>query len=165
MKPYYTDAPRPSDRLIPWYIAAAFVLLIVLEAIMVTVAIKTKPGVVAEDSYERGLAYNRYLQEQSEQNARGWTSAVILNGHRLVFVLKDAKGTFLSGAEVKVSVMRPVVAGMDFSATLEETAPGRYESDLAFPQPGQWKVGVTATWQNQPYRTSQVVLVTSPAVR
>jgi len=159
MPKYYTDQPLPRDKYIPWYFVIAFILLFALETVLVTTAVRTHPGVVTEKAYEHGLAYNQFIAEQEAQEARGWQGNIKLEGTLLRFGLKGRDGLPLTGAAVEAAIIRPVGTGQDFAASLKETAPGVYEAQLAFPQPGQWKIGVTASWQNQPYRLQQTVFV------
>lgn len=159
MPKYYTDQPLPRDKYIPWYFVIAFVLLFALETVLVTTAVKTHPGVVTEKAYEHGLAYNQFIAEQEAQEARGWQGSLHLSGKLLRFELQGRDGAPLTGATVEAEIIRPVGVAYDFTADLKETSPGVYEAELAFPQPGQWKIGVQASWQNQPYRLQQTVFV------
>jgi len=153
------DGPRPSDKYIPLYFVAAFLLLFVIDGTMVYKAVSTNTGVVTDKPYEHGLAYNTYLQEQAEQNARGWKADVTYKNGALAFTLKGADGQPLTGAQVKAHIMRPVQAGMDFDVVLAETTPGLYISESKFPKPGLWNIEVSASWQNQPYRLAQELVI------
>lgn len=145
------DTPR--DKRIPYYFVGAFVLLFIVDAILVTIAVTTQTGVVVDHHYERGLNYNEYIAENEKQKALGWQGHVELrDGNVLRFTLKDAAGKPLTKAEpVQVDIIRTVQDGMDFSATLAETAPGVYEKKIDFPKHGLWTVRVRTSWQNNPY--------------
>jgi nitrogen fixation protein FixH len=151
--------PRPSDRFIPWIFVAAFALLVVIDGFLVYIAVSTQTGVVTEQAYEHGLAYNGYLAEDEAQKARGWAGEVKLEeSGQLAFFLKGREGEPLEGAQVEAHIMRPAVAGQDFAVQLTETAPGRYEATPQFPTHGLWEVRISATWQNQPFRISRDVI-------
>lgn len=153
------NAPRPSDKWIPWYFVFGFLIFITVDCVMAYLAISTNPGVVTESAYEHGLAYNHYLVEADTQKALGWQSRLTAEKGEILFVLKDAAGKPLQGAEVKVDFVRPSQAGHDFSAVLTETAPGQYTATPSFPERGLWNVRINATWQTQPYRLTQPLVI------
>jgi nitrogen fixation protein FixH len=153
------DTPR--DKRIPYYFVAAFLLLIVVDVVLVTIAVSTQTGVVVKNHYERGLAYNQYLADDEAQKARGWQGKLALadQGRAVSLTLLDKSGQPLSGAVVEVNLMRTVQDGMDFKVALAETAPGVYMKEVTFPQPGLWTAQASATWQNQPYRIETQIVV------
>lgn len=146
------------DRLIPWYFVIAFVLLFVVEAALVTIAVSTQRGVVVDNAYERGLAYNHYIAEADAQAKRGWKGRLIYGGGAIAFTLRDKAGQPLSGADVKVTCRRSY-AGQDFTVTLAEGSAGGYMKSVEFPARGQWVLEVSAKWQNQPFVMQQTIFV------
>jgi nitrogen fixation protein FixH len=155
--------PAPAaynrDWWIPWTFVWAFLLLFVIDGTLVYLAVSTRPGVVVERAYERGLAYNQYLAEADAQKARGWQSHVVYEGNQLSLALAGKDGQPLQGATITAQFVRPVHDGEDFTLPLEESAPGVYIKTVTFPQPGKWNVRISATWQNQPYQVSQELIV------
>ncbi len=151
--------PHNRDWWIPWTFVWAFLLLFVIDGTLVYLAVSTRSGVVVEQAYERGLAYNQYIAEAEAQKARGWQSQVDYDGQQLSFQLTGQDGQKLQGATVTAQIIRPVHDGEDFSLPLEESAPGVYISPVTFPQPGKWNVRISATWQNQPYQILQELIV------
>lgn len=145
------DTPR--DKRIPLYFVGAFLLLFIIDGILVTIAVKTQTGVVVDHHYERGLNYNEYIAENEKQKALGWQGHIaITDDNTLTFTFKNAQGEPISTPEpVQVEIIRTVQDGMDFSATLAETAPGVYEKKIDFPKHGLWTIRVRTSWQNNPY--------------
>ncbi len=155
-----TDSgPRPSDKYIPLWFVAFFLVVFGVNAVMVTLAVRTSPGVVATHHYERGLAYNTYLAKQTAQTERGWTGELVYEKDRLHVVLKDRQGQLLNGATVRVQLSRPVAAGADFEVTLAEVTAGVYQVATTFPHPGLWTATVVATRQGENFRQSQDIIV------
>lgn len=140
-------------------VVAFFAVFIVVDAVMVTLAVKTQTGVVTEQAYEKGLAFNQTLKGAAEQEKLGWAGKIEVAGDRLTFLLQDRQGNPINGARVNAEITRPVQAGYDFSVPLEETTPYGYGTVVAFPLKGEWKIRVYATWQDKTYQSSQTVLV------
>ncbi len=148
-----------ADRLIPWYFVLFFVVIAVVDGIFVTVAVRTQTGIVRENAYEEGLAYNRVLEAARAQDDLGWRSDIVLEGNTLRVLLEDKGGRTISGASMTARVRRPVQAGHDFEMPLSELEDGSYQSQIVFPLKGQWEIRVFAQWQNRQYQSSRVVVV------
>ncbi|WP_262690368.1 FixH family protein [Kordiimonas aestuarii] len=136
---------RESDRLIPWYIVAFFVVVAILDGIFVYIATSTHTGVITEQAYDKGLAYNDTVAAAEAQHALGWRGEIILRDRReLCFILRDKDGTLLKGAAVKAVFTRPTQDGMDFGVELLEGADGAYRAAIDLPALGLWDVRVFA---------------------
>lgn len=157
-QPETADA-RESDKWIPWLFVLFFVVIAIVDGAFATIAIKTKPGLVTENAFEKGLSYNKTLEAAQAQEKLGWQGDVALEGDRLVFRLKDGDGILLQGAKITARIVRPVQNGYDFEAPLAETAPGVYESEIHFPLKGQWGVRVFAQWQDKHYQSAKTLMV------
>ena len=57
----------PRDKWIPMYFVAFFAVIALLDGIFVYTAISTQTGVVTEQPYEKGLAYNEVLEKAKTQ--------------------------------------------------------------------------------------------------
>lgn len=155
-------APRPSDRWIPYYIVAFFLVMIATLVPMGLIAVKTNTGVVTDNAYQKGLNYNHDLQAAAEQQALHWTHRLTLdpidNGQKLKarFTLFDTERKPLGGAEVKLWLVRPTQAGMDQSVTLiAADSAGSYAGEIPVPTRGQWEARVSALRQGHNYQVSQ----------
>ncbi|MBI2235071.1 MAG: FixH family protein [Micavibrio aeruginosavorus] len=149
---------KPVDKFIPWMIVIFFVVLIAVDMIFVTVAVRTNTGVVSANAYEDGLHYNKTLDAAALQDAQGWAHDFSFESGVLRVSLKNAAAPAAAGAEVRAVFSRPVRAGHDFTLNLTEAAPGIYETRPDFPMPGQWNVRIYAQWQGQPYQFSRIVM-------
>ncbi len=154
-----TGFPRKSDKWIPWYFVAFFVLLAIIDGIFVTIATKTHSGSVTEQAYQKGLQYNNTITAAQRQEKLGWQGAILFAGDRLQFSLKDHESQPLTGAEVTAYISRPTQSGYDFTINLEETVPGSYSAVADFPLKGQWDVRMAAQWQQQHYQQHRRIVV------
>lgn len=143
-----------TDRWIPWTFVAFFAVIALVNAVFVTIALRSQPGVVTENAYEKGLAYNDTLARAEAFAHSGMSDSVSFDGRFLRWRLAEADGSPVHGAEVHARLARPVHDGYDFVIALQETQPGLYEAHPEFPLPGQWKAGLSAEWNNRQYQTT-----------
>jgi len=145
---------KPIDKWIPWMFVALFVVVATVNTVFVTVAIQTRPGLVTEDAYEKGLAYNKTLDAVKKQKSLGWTGRTTYANGVLGYTLKDKTGTPISGATIKAEIIRPVTQGYDSKAILQEVSKGVYEAKVALPLHGLWNIRIYSTWHNQTLQTN-----------
>ena len=156
--------PRPSDRWIPWYFVMFFAVVFTVLGGMVYVALHTYTGVTTQNPYEKGLAYNKAIQAEAQQEALGWrgdlqamsgaTGAAIIS-----FSLNDAAGKPIENSEVKLTMVRPTQAGIDQTATMQAAAGGHYTATLKLPASGLWEARVSVVAQDHNYQmTKRIVL-------
>lgn len=159
------SGPRPSDKWIPWYFVLFFVVIAAVNAVFVTLALKSFNGVTQENAYEKGLAYNEVLAARRAQDALGWRAEISADvtgptSAALQVRLRDAEGAPLSGAIAEAALIRPTSAGQDFIRPLTETAPaGTYAAPVEFPLPGQWDVQLRVQHDGQEYRQTQRIFL------
>ncbi|MFC3052759.1 FixH family protein [Kordiimonas pumila] len=140
------SGPRPSDRWIPWYFVAFFVVLIMISAGFVAIAVTTHTGVVTEHAYQKGLDYNDTIAAAEKMHHTGWAGTVTFNPvasaleGNMVFTLQDKAGKPVENAAVMASVFRPTQSGYDFAFPLDARGAGVYSADVVFPLSGQWEV-------------------------
>lgn len=134
----------PGSR-IPWIFAACMAVVVAVNAGMVAAALSTYSGLAHGDAFERGLAYNRVLEEQERQDLLGWRVDVEIgaaagdDGLRAVRVaLHDASGLALAGGRVVLELRRPVERVAPVAVALEPRGPGRFEGHVRLARPGQW---------------------------
>jgi len=156
--PQTASGPRPSDRWIPWAIVAFFVVLVSTLVPMCVIAIRTNPGVVTNNAYEKGLAYNKLIQDGEQQAALNWRGDLTvteLPGGKIHadFLLTGADGKPLENAEVKLWLVRPAQAGNDRNASMTLVSGGHYGADIALPERGLWEARVSATCDGHNFQT------------
>jgi nitrogen fixation protein FixH len=144
-----TSGPRPSDRFIPYYFVAFFVVLTILLGNFAWIAVRGNPGVVADHAYEVGVAYNKMLRTAAAQEALGWKSALDVTPtadakFETAFTLHDASGHAIDNAEAKVIFKRPTMSQFDQTVALKHQTDGRYTALVDLPAHGVWQVYAAA---------------------
>ncbi|MBL0317984.1 MAG: FixH family protein [Alphaproteobacteria bacterium] len=138
-----------KDRIIPWYFVMFFIIVVAVNSVMVTLAIRTSTGLVTDHPYEKGVAYNQVLNAIRHQKELGWKGVIsyqskIPQQGTLTFALTDAQGTFLHAQKISLHISRPVKDGFDFDQTMLLSERSTYEANVTFPQPGLWEARVIA---------------------
>jgi nitrogen fixation protein FixH len=139
-----------QDRWIPWTFVAGFLVVFAVNAVMVRIAVSSFSGLTTRSPYERGIGYNRVIEEAERQAALGWRIEIgfVSAGRgsragRLEIVAGDAHGAALNGAQIRAVFTRPVERVEAVELPVPMVGGGRYEAPLNLPLPGQWDLHVT----------------------
>ena len=57
-------------RWIPWTYAAGMLVVIAVNAVLITAALRSFPGLVVQRPYDRGIAYNEELRQIGRASCR-----------------------------------------------------------------------------------------------
>ncbi len=153
---------RKDGRIVLLWFLAFFGVIVAVDTVFVTIAIRTQTGVVAEHAYERGLAYNGVLDDAKRQKDEGLAGQIdLVAGKTINFRLSDRIGKPLSGATVKAHIIRSVQQGHDFDISLTDKGNGIYQAGVTFPMQGLWNIDIEAVWQGHPYYISQSIMTPS----
>lgn len=152
-----TAQPRPSDKWIPWYFVLFFAVIAMVDGVFVYVAVTTQTGVVTEQAYEKGLAFNETLEKAKSQPALN--DKVAYRDGVLRWTLANASKTPIVNADVTAKIVRPVQGGFDFDIVLQHKGAGIYEAVLDAPLPGQWSAKLRSIWNNKQYQTTHLFMV------
>jgi len=109
-------------------------------------ALSTHTGVVAQEPYRKGLAYNDRIAAGERQNEMGWDVAVdVAPGGRakLTFTGLDKKP--VTALNVTATIGRPATEREDRKLRFAETQPGQYEADGGTLGAGHWVIAAVAT--------------------
>ncbi|RYE28111.1 MAG: nitrogen fixation protein FixH [Hyphomicrobiales bacterium] len=141
-------APRPRRpfQLTGGMVAAMLVLffgvVVSVNATILTVALRTMPGVETKSAYEASQHFNEEIARQHERDAHGWKAAAMLarqgEGASLGVTLADRLGQPLSGFTATALLRHPATAARDHAVTLSERQPGRYEATIDRVEAGSW---------------------------
>ena len=144
-----------------WWVFAAFCaffgVIIGVNTVFITKALQSNTGLVREDAYKHGLDYNKTLEEARHQPA--WKGVARFTDGVLTWSLVDDGGAVIDGAVVTGRFFRPVKDGDDFSVPLRNMGNGLYSVEPEFPFKGSWTVYLSATWNNQTFKTSENLVV------
>jgi nitrogen fixation protein FixH len=158
---------RSRDRWIPWAFVAFFLVVVAANGVMVYLAQDTWTGVVTENHYEKGLAYNEALARARAQDALGWQVDVAFTPAEhsppgdprahVVVTMRDRDGRPLADGEVRARFVRPTHEGFDAEVALTHLGNGRYGADVSLALPGQWDMVVSGFHDGATYQTARRV--------
>jgi nitrogen fixation protein FixH len=128
------------------FVLVAFLLffgvIAAVNATMVTLAVRTMPGLAVKNSYDASQVMNAEFDAMRAQSARGWSADATLRlagGVAPVLVtLAGPKGEAISRLNVIVRLAHPALTRADHVAVLRETSPGTYSGDFPDVQAGGW---------------------------
>ncbi len=139
--------PRPSDKWIPWYIVAFFVLIVGALGYMAYIAVSTEPGVITSDAYQKGLNYDRIISESNAADAIPWQINVTTRAENKATVLAvklyDGSRKPLNNAVVECWWVRPAQDGKDRHWIMQQKDDGLYEASGQLLAKGAWDVHIT----------------------
>jgi nitrogen fixation protein FixH len=148
MSPTTLIARRPQG-LQGWHVLAGFLAffgtIFAVNGALIYEAISTHTGLVANEPYRKGLAYNERIAADERQTRLGWaeTVAVDRNGH-VTLDLAERDGRAVRGLKIEGLLGRPATNRYDIKLALAETAPGRYEAQAAAVGEGSWLITLEA---------------------
>ncbi len=157
-------AATNSKSLIPWIFVGGMAFVVAVNAGMVTMAIKTFPGLAHESAFERGLTYNRVLAEVDRQERLGWILRAAFTPaapHEGIFrvQLSDRDGQSLSGARLLATFVRPLGGDTSVHVELNEEAIGTYAAPLQLPSSGQWDARVSVMRAGERFESTQRLFI------
>ena len=95
---------RITGRMVFFGLVAFFGLIAAVNGVFMFYALDTFPGLTTEDSYKKGIVYNRTLDDAEAQRRLGWNSSVGLGADGMLTVtMTDKIGAPLSGALVPIA--------------------------------------------------------------
>lgn len=125
-------------RWFPWVVVGAMTMVFLANALLITLATRSFPGVVTARPYETGLAYNKVLAEASAQRALGWSIAVKLADGRVSLGVNDAAGQPLEGLSVSGVLSRPLGQAETVELAFSPEDAATLAAPIGTIAPGQW---------------------------
>ena len=154
--PIELSSPHPRARK-PFRVGGRFVLIAFLaflgvvigvNTVMLTLALRSMPGVDTRSTYEVSQHFNETIARRDEQDARGWKTDLQVrregDAAMLTATMTDRDGQPLTGLSVTVRMRHPATTARDRAADLAERAPGLYEARLERIADGSWRLDVEA---------------------
>lgn len=156
----------------PWFLALLGVIgvFLVVNVVFVVFAVTSNPGLVADDYYEQGRAYEKNVVTRlTARNNLNWETKFELpkqiytnTADVFRFSAVDSRGVSIMDADVKFVLYRPSDANADFAKTVNQIAPGLYQTRLEFPLPGIWDLNIKVTHGEDVYHHSHRINVLTP---
>ena len=154
----------------PWAlgILGIMVTFVTVNVIFIVVAFVTNPGLVVEDYYEAGRAYEKNALKMlaATQNTRNWETKLDMANELFIgqknairFTAVDQRGMPVDKAKVQLVAYRPSDADADIMASMKEIAPGLFEAVVAFPLKGIWDVNIKLQQGNNKYELAKRISV------
>jgi nitrogen fixation protein FixH len=118
-----------------------FAVIIAVNLTLATLASRSHPGMVVQNSYVASQKFNGWLAQGRAQKAMGWEVAASADASTLSLTAANALGAPLTGLTAVATLEHPLGRQPSRDLALVEVAPGRYAAphDLA---PGQWRAEV-----------------------
>jgi nitrogen fixation protein FixH len=139
---------RLGGRFVLVAILAFFAVVVGANAVMMTVAIRTMPGVDVKSAYETSQRFNQEIARMRDQTARGWQvdAGIGRDGAGTVVTVSflDRLGVPVTGLAVEAKLQHPATRAEDRDEQLAEQAPGRYAARLPALHAGAWTLAITA---------------------
>jgi nitrogen fixation protein FixH len=124
---------------------AFFGIVFAVNAYFLYAALSTHTGIVANEPYRKGLAYNSRIAADERQSELHWADATTIAADGTVTVdLTGQSGSKPQGLVVTGIISRPATAGFDRPLRFTETAPGHYTSEAGAIESGNWLVTIEA---------------------
>lgn len=146
------SAAVSRGRWIPWTYAGGMLVVIAVNAVLITAAFRSFPGLVVQRPYDRGIAYNDQLRQSRAQTELGWTVLPRYEPGRLTVRVLDARGVPVDALVVRATLSRPLEAGSVITASLSPSADG-YTSGIEPLRHGQWDIALDVSKAGENYRS------------
>jgi len=141
---------RLTGRSVLFMLIGFFAVVGAVNVYFVFMALDTWPGLVSQQYYKDGLAYNHVLDDAAKQDKLGWHTALKLapgaigESRELAIVYQKNDGSPVTGLDVKVTMQRPIGVKDTTKLPLREVAPGRYVTQFTPILAGRWKADFEA---------------------
>ncbi|MCP1472032.1 nitrogen fixation protein FixH [Sphingobium sp. OAS761] len=124
-------------------LVAFFAVVIAVNLLMATIAVRSFGGTVVDNSYVASQKFNGWLEHARAQERLGWRDKVDRSGGDHVDVtLTGPDGAALRGARIAGLAQHPLGRAADIALDFSEVAPGHYQSDRVVPA-GRWRIALT----------------------
>ena len=138
-------------RWIPWTYAGGMLVVVAVNAVLITAAFRSFPGLVVQRPYDRGIAYNEELRQGRAQAALGWEMTPSYDKGRLTVRVAAPDGSPVAGLDVRATLSRPLEAVSSIDARLAPAGDG-YAAAVELPLSGQWEIKLQAAGAGGTYR-------------
>lgn len=154
MPPERSEMPKPSGksprevtgRTVLLSMIAFFGVIFAVNIYFAVAATKTYTGVVSQEPYRKGLAYNKRIAADERQADLKWNVDVDVSKEgnaKLTFKAFDNQP--VTNLKVTATIGRPASDADDRLLTFAETQPGHYEAKGAALGSGGWVIAAAAT--------------------
>ena len=129
-------ARQLTGRRVALVICGGFAIVIAVNITLATMAGKSHPGLVVDNSYIASQNFNGWLAAGRKQRAMGWTVHASTADGMMVIEATDRNGEPLTGLVGHATITHPLGAEPARTLTLAETGDGLYTAGPI--SRGQW---------------------------
>ena len=134
-----------TTRFTGWHMLATMIgffgVVIAVNVLMASDAIRTFGGTVVDNSYVATMEYNRWLAEGRRQDREGWRATPNADHAGAISLELSRGGQAVDGATVDIVANHPVGLVAERRLRLRPLGQGRYRSDEGLPH-GRWLVRI-----------------------
>ncbi len=127
---------------------AFFIVVASVNAVMMTIAVRTMPGVDTKSAYEASQTYNAAIARAREQDERGWRADVVIGrsgpDRSVRLELKDRNGAPVRKLDLQATLAHPADRKADLTTVMAEISPGIYQGAFAGVHEGEWNLQLLA---------------------
>lgn len=158
---------RVTGRFVLIAMVLFFGVIFAMNAVFVTFAVRTFPGLSTDEPFRRGLArnFNAEQADRVEQATRGWTTTVLEAPRanapgRVLIEMTAADGAALDALSVDGMLARMVEAASDQALVFTPVGDGRYVADVEALAPGDWMLTLHTTFPDgAPFEAQRRLLI------
>ncbi|BAV63584.1 FixH family protein [Sphingobium cloacae] len=137
------DRSSPPRRFTGWHMAAILIaffgVVIAVNMLMATMAIRSFGGTVVDNSYVASQKFNGWLEQARAQDRLGWKDDIALTKERHIRIaLTGAADEPLTGSRIEALAQHPLGRAPDIALTFHG-AEGLYLSEQTLPS-GRWQI-------------------------
>ncbi|WP_439635822.1 FixH family protein [Oceanicaulis sp.] len=145
----------PGFRIKGWHVLAAMIMffsvIIGVNTVFITLAMRSFPGEDQRRSYVQGLEYNDIIAQRRAQAALGWTAAVNLAEDRVLIRVTDAEDAPVMGLALDGVLRHPASTDLDHVLVFSEARPGVYSAPVEDLPLGSWTLHAEAVDADAPF--------------
>ena len=134
---------RLTGRMVLFYLAAFFGVVMSVNGVMIYEALSTLTGVDTDSAYQAGRMFERDVAMVKAQDARHWrVDAQVTpspDGTGLEVIARDEAGRPLTGMQASAAFLRPTDRRLDRDIALVEDSPGQFRGNAEIVA-GQWEL-------------------------
>lgn len=142
------DTPHSGYTVKGWHVLAVMIaffgVIIAVNTVFITFAVKSFPGEETRRSYVQGLEYNAVIEARQAQAELGWTATANLTPDRALIEVRDSEGIAVTGLRLVGSLQHPANMALDRDLVFTEVREGVYSAGAEGLSAGRWTLTASA---------------------
>lgn len=126
-------------------VTAFFAIVFIVNGVLLWKALATHSGLVANEPYRKGLAYNNRIAADERQVALGWNATLEASrAGKISLSLVDPSAHPVTQLDIRGLLARPSSSNADALLKFAEQAPGVYVATSSSIAAGTWRIDIEA---------------------